>query len=538
MSALLITTGHNASVIEVNSDNHRISWGYEAERFTGVKSDSRFPSMITDKARKPDEVYVTHWSPDGLLESVNHKYWQPEVFHGIPVRSLSPAFTHHDSHIYAGMWFAGPEYFNDGPVLGVVCDGFGNLGEHLSIYEITNHRTVKLLRRFRGYDTSLGLLYQYTTAFLGMKMHEDEYKLLGYEAHITSVLSAAERQKLDNDITSVAAKWYELMDKVKLGDTYDPVFNVDALPAVKEKIFSMLAKVCDKYDVKDSSSHNGRVVIAYYVQSLLEEVMHIVLRPYETKYSKVLLSGGVFYNVKLNWNFISSEFDKVCICPLAGDQGNALGLYYKCQPEFEFDGSLCIGHRPNIRASNVPGLVFCSEHNFPDVAIQVIEKFGFVNLVRGAMEFGPRALCNTSTLALPTAANVEAINYANGRNTVMPMAPVVTRKLFDEIFVDGCKLHRSEKYMIAALEYKSGAVMDYNLGAAHYYPLQDVYTGRPQVNDDPAMIRVLDAFDGMLINTSFNVHGNPIVFNMNQVIHNHLMQRAKDERFMTIYVAE
>jgi predicted NodU family carbamoyl transferase len=114
----------------------------------------------------------------------------------------------------------------------------------------------------------------------------------------------------------------------------------------------------------------------------------------------------------------------------------------------------------------------------------------------------------------------------------------VTPDVFENLFVDGCKLHRSEKYMITALEYKSGAVTDENRGAAHYYPLQEVYTGRPQVTDDKDLIHLLNNYGGMLINTSFNVHGNPIVFNMNQVIHNHLMQRAKDERIITICVVE
>jgi len=48
--------------------------------------------------------------------------------------------------------------------------------------------------------------------------------------------------------------------------------------------------------------------------------------------------------------------------------------------------------------------------------------------VSGNMEFGPRALCNTSTLSLPYAENVEIINSLNKRNTVMPMAPVCLSK--------------------------------------------------------------------------------------------------------------
>ena len=62
------------------------------------------------------------------------------------------------------------------------------------------------------------------------------------------------------------------------------------------------------------------------------------------------------------------------------------------------------------------------------------------------------------------------------------------------------------------------------IGGAHYYPMEDVYTCRPQITTDPNMAELLEEF-GPLINTSFNCHGNPIVFNQDQITQNHKAQR-------------
>jgi len=74
------------------------------------------------------------------------------------------------------------------------------------------------------------------------------------------------------------------------------------------------------------------------------------------------------------------------------------------------------------------------------------------------------------------------------------------------------------------------------IGGAHYYPMEDVYTCRPQITTDPDMVKLLEEF-GPLINTSFNCHGNPIVFNQDQIDGNHLMQR-KTTDITTIVVKE
>jgi len=164
--------------------------------------------------------------------------------------------------------------------------------------------------------------------------------------------------------------------------------------------------------------------------------------------------------------------------------------------------------------------------------------YGFVNLVRGGMEFGPRAMCNTSTLAMPTKQIVDRINRANDRNTVMPMAPVMVREMYDDLFCHSDKLWHSEHHMITAMEYAEDPPEDW-LGVAHQYrrPYHH-FTGRPQVTlpTDWFMNDLIHSLGHPLINTSFNFHGWPIAFDMPSIIDNHRAQRTRDNAFHTVVI--
>jgi len=539
MKELLLTLGHNSSAILV--EDGRIVCGYENERVTGVKSDSRFPEHAIDymckqtglKLSEIGRVYATHWAPSGRLSDMGAKYWHPGVFDGVSIRSLGPDQTHHDCHMAAAMCYAGSLFPYGDQAYGFVIDGFGIMGEHFSIYELptSDPASMRLVKRFRGYDTSLGLWYQYATAFMGMKMHEDEYKLLGYEAHVTEEDAELILPQIQNKVKL----WIDALHRLKYVDRHDPVYDVAALDNVRKTFFSHLADVCQRIGVVDPSSFDGRVKLSFYVQGVLEGVVEHFINQYKPQ--NVVLGGGVFQNVKLNLQVVRAVPGQTCAMPLCGDQGNALGLYYMDYPDFSLgNDKLLWGERDLKDVGVVENMHFCyAEEMVAAMADDLLRTQGYVNVVRGAMEFGPRALCNTSTLALPTRDTVSTINYMNDRNTVMPMAPVMRRDVYDSTFELGNRLWRSEEHMITALPYVPGTE-HVAPGAAHGYtwPAKH-FTGRPQVirDNDLVMDMLLDRH-GILINTSFNYHGKPIALDMESVVLNHMLQRQRDSSIHTI----
>lgn len=530
MKSLLLTLGHNSSAILI--EDGLIRWGYETERVTGVKSDSRFPRPVLDKYLKEpvDMVYVSHWSPDGQLSSMSAKHWDPAYFDSIPIRTLSPDRTHHDAHMAAAVSYAGPN-FPRHKAFGLVIDGFGNYGEHFSVYDLSGENP-KLIQRIRGYDTSLGLWYQYATAFLGMKMNEDEYKLLGYEVH---VFDQPTLTRLNADADVAASEWLDRMEKSPYRSMYDPLYSIAALLNVKFMVFHHLTNVCKRYGVEDPGSFDGRSLLAYYVQAVLERVVISKVNALGARH--LLVSGGVFYNVKLNKLLIDKIEGQFCAYPLAGDQGAAIGLY-AMDNLFMHPSNFNWGVRELKDVGEVKGLHVVDSVTAYDMVRSKLKEVGYVNLVRGNMEFGPRALCNTSTLALPTKQSVAAINEANDRNTVMPMAPVMTLAMYQKLFENTSRVWRSQSHMICAMEYQEHP-RDEWLGIAHeYYEPYHHHTGRPQVvgADDPFMLHLLNWCGHPLINTSFNFHGQPIALGMESIVKNHMMQHQRDPSFTTVVI--
>jgi carbamoyltransferase len=187
----------------------------------------------------------------------------------------------------------------------------------------------------------------------------------------------------------------------------------------------------------------------------------------------------------------------------------------------------------------VEGLYVGDESSVYDFVVRQLGTVGYVNLVRGDMEFGPRALCHTSTIARPEPRIVNLINAMNDRNTVMPMAPVVNRKMYHALFEDTHKVWESHKHMVIAMEYAEYPY-DWYSGVAHSYtnPYRH-HTGRPQVVDrsDTFMDALLDEFGGVLINTSFNYHGRPIALGMDSVVSNHMAEHQHNSSITTAVIS-
>ena len=502
MKSLAITLGHNSSCAVINNDTGIILAAFEEERLTRKKSDSSFPYLSIGKCAAflesdLDCIYVSHWFEDGKL--AQNKWCDLKFLKDMcdNILSTDQYISHHDAHAWSAIAFAKEHTKDIDGYDVIVCDGFGNNKEVFTHYKYDNGCLVGMNTAF-GYDLSLGLLYQYATDYCGMKMNQDEYKFLGYEAKIEDI--SYNKVNLDIIIRRYIDKLKRMYFTKRISSNS---YSFEDLEKCKKTDFFLyLFDVCINCMTEKVTEYNKRVLIGYSIQRIIETFMIEFIQ--ENKIKNVILSGGVFYNVKLN-SAIMSQVDKICVMPLAGDIGAGLGLYHAYNDNLVF-GDLCYGRRKDF--SNT------IDAEIKESIIKKIQNNEIINILKGDMEFGPRALCNTSTLALPTQENVEKINMANKRNTIMPMAPVIIREVYKKYFFeeDADKIIGSDKFMIISMKYRSFNVDKFR-GVAHNIPESLFYSGRPQVIDeDHELYYIVRACGGILINTSYNMHGKPILY--------------------------
>lgn len=577
--SLLITLGHNSSAIYVDKANDLLI-GYEQERLDGIKASSRFPMDAINEIIKNIgidnmigcNVYVSHWFNSNALPYGNkyiskNDYTFLEFISNGNVEFVNLDFTHHDAHAYSVAAFkryymtsSFIEIENEKPTHIIVADGFGTDKEVLSIYSHTSLENVKLIHRYSGYAGSLGLMYQYATSYCGMKENQDEYKFLGYEPMLFELLPSEKISQLrllvHDNVSLLIDRLYGRNEKYKPSDPMK-LIDYNDLKATKNHWVKIFDNVLERvgFGIEVTGTNEKRAIIAFFIQQTIEGVLYDMIKRF--KMHNVAVTGGIFYNVKLNNHVLTNINGSFCAMPLAGDQGAAIGMYVKDFKHFDFK-TLCIGKRnideirkyshKNMKVYDQPITEIARRKMMREIT-ELIAAGNIVNLVHGDMEFGPRALCNTSTLFLPTKSNVAANNKMNKRNEVMPCAPVIRQDNIS-LFFDEAEMNRvvgSDRFMICTHDYKlpngyskllSKAIVDtfidYYGGVAHQKTgCEDIFTGRPQVvyNND-FIWEVLTNLhndntlpnNACLVNTSFNAHGRPIVFDVMDIVHNFRFQ--------------
>lgn len=571
---LLITLGHNSSAIFVDNSSFEETGkssiiGYEEERLSRIKADSQFPIDAINEIKhniglnrmKGCEIRISHWFNFTGAEIPN-KYITLQDINMLKeistnIEMVNEGFTHHDAHAYSAYEFR--DYFKkqEGniPVYCIVADGFGNNEEVLSIYRRDTGKKPELVKRFYGYEKSLGLFYQYATSFVGMKENQDEYKFLGYEAHIHEIFTDHEIRILAEESDKFVETFKNIYstddEKLSFTGICDYAIDCGKLAKIKEDWYKLLADALFKIGFNEKGLKSSaaiipkRTAIAFIVQRTVEKVINCIVASFGIKY--LCLAGGLFYNVKLNNSILTSLIDvdgNLSIMPLAGDQGAAIGMYAAEEdtPQFPFR-TLAIGIRrlyniekfaddKNIFVKQIPqtGDIESIKYLASEIANHIANG-RIVNIVYGNMEFGPRALCNTSSVFLPNAELTAENNANNKRNEVMPCAPVCTPFAAANLFSKD-ELERvigSLNFMICTLHYTKPHSNMYD-GVMHNETLSVKYTGRPQiVHVDSFMHKLLSKVQSItdmkcLVNTSFNNHGNPIVFDTADIISNHKMQ--------------
>ena len=596
MNYLLLTLGHNSSAIFVdNSGAQQRIVGYEQERLSRIKADSQFPIDAINEIEKVVgistmqgcTIFISHWF-NSMANAISNKYFTLEnsrkllSYNPSDTMLVDDLFTHHDAHAYSALAFVKHYKFepafskmkNFGPLNILVVDGFGTDCEVLSLYETDESYTAisKLKKRVYGYQYSLGLFYQYATSYVGMKENQDEYKFLGYEAHIDEEFKDTDIDALDFLVSKASEYFLNAFEKdtsnlITRATSDNRVIDLDSLKSAREVFNEMFDDVMAAINFTSKTSFGARVAIAYFIQQTCEKVLTTFIKNNNIK--NIALAGGVFYNVKLNNTILNSVQGSFSVMPLAGDQGAAIGMYehYKSSADkaFSFE-TLSWGVRnlynfEKLASSNEKihyrtisrdfGKDVSAEIHLNSVAKEIaklISEGTLVDVVCGNMEFGPRALGHTSTLFLPSAHAAALNNIMNKRNEVMPCAPICNAEQAVELF-DIDELTRvigSDRFMICTHEYIPQYSGAYG-GVMHKKTLADKkFTGRPQVvRGGSFMDMILTEVQKLtdfkcLVNTSFNVHGNPIVFGTKDIIDNFVFQceHAEPGTHVELFVIE
>lgn len=357
---------------------------------------------------------------------------------------------------------------------------------------------------------SVGVLYGAVTEWLGMQMNEHEYKVMGLAPYAPAEMSRRAQEVLEQ------LAWVE-------GLEFRTAVSSGAFPHVLRRRLDG-----HRFDA-----------VAGGIQALLESLVEQwVKRAIEqTGIQDVVLSGGVFMNVKANLAVAEMpEVSTVTVCPSAADESTPIGAAMSvCCQRLRGQGArksqsvrvvddLFLGPSFSDReisdAINRAGLgegfeIARMEHAaIPEQVAILLGSGKVVARFAGRMEFGARALGNRSILADPSnRAVVRIINeQIKGRDFWMPFACTILAERADE-YIDNPK-QIAGPYMAIAFRSKP-ELRDTIIAGLHPYD----YTARPQIlkyEDNPEYHQVIAAFErktgiGGLLNTSFNLHGEPVV---------------------------
>jgi carbamoyltransferase len=377
------------------------------------------------------------------------------------------------------------------------------------------------LRREIRFPHSLGMLYSTFTAYLGFRVNEDEYKVMGLAAYgrptMTEQLRKVIRRFPDGGFALVP-EFFE--------------FQTTADRSYSSKFLDLFGPPRQPYDPIDLDSAEGQrfADCAASVQRLLEDILVDIAARIrrETGLPDLCFGGGVALNGLANARLLTEAgFDRVFVPPAPGDAGCALGaalyadrIYFRNPdrevPDHPFWGPAVSGHDlARVAREDILDVEELDESALIDRVADDLAAGRIVGWMEGACEFGPRALGHRSLLAAPHSADTrDRLNRdIKRREEFRPFAPVVPIECADRFFDlprGGARLARFMSGVFPVRpEWRS------RLGAVTHVD----GSSRVQVLDPemaPRLHALLEAYGRrtgvpVLLNTSFNVAGEPIV---------------------------
>ena len=437
---------------------------------------------------------------------------------------------HHLSHAASAFY---PSSYTNAAIL--TLDGVGEWAT--STVGLGNKEAIEIIKEIE-FPHSLGLLYSAFTYYAGFKVNSGEYKLMGLAPYgqpiyYKTILDTLVDVKNDGSFR-LNQRYFDYCTGLRMTNKkFDKLFGH---PPRKSE-----AKLNKFY-----------MDIAASIQKVLEYIVIKICRNIkkETKQKNLCMAGGVALNCVANGKILKEGiFDNVWIQPAAGDAGGSLGAallaYHK--------NNTNIKHKKSDFADKMKGSLLGPKYNSKEIEVElkkmgaIYEKLNVKNMIsntvtalrsekvvgwfQGRMEFGPRALGNRSILADPRSETMQKnLNLKiKFRESFRPFAPSIIKEKIGDWF-DG---ENESPYMLFVYKLNKKKIKKSIHRKQKYSDLNDINnvrsvvpaithidkTARVQTVDkitNPKYYKLIESFYNktkcpILINTSFNIRGEPIV---------------------------
>lgn len=538
----------------------------QEERFTRIKNDPGFPRQAIDFCldfagisgeeldyvvfyekpfpkferilRTSIQTFPRSWAffREAMITWLSDRLWVKNIIReriGIDYNKILFS-EHHLSHA-ASSFYASP--FQEAAIL--TLDGVGEwTTTSTGIGKVTD---IQLLKEIR-FPHSLGLLYSAFTAFLGFKVNEGEYKVMG----MASYGKPSYVDKIYNNIIKVAddgSFWID-MNYFSYHYSSEKMFNskfVDLFgePRTPESYFFTSGTKYPSYfgdkpsNYKELCRENEHYAdIAASIQRVTEDIILKLVNSLhkETGLKKLCIAGGVGLNSVANGRILrETPFEELFIQPAAGDSGGALGaalqVYHGLlgKPrqfimEHAYWGKQYSENEIKhfLTSNNISYEYFSDDEKLLDRIVDDLTSGKVVGWFQGRFEWGPRALGNRSILADPRSEDMKELVNAKikFREPFRPFAPVLIEECAKDFFnCDENILNQfPARYMLMVQHFKK-AKGD-TVKAVNHMGTGRLQTIREDWNE--RYYRLVKKFGEatgvpVLLNTSFNLRGEPIV---------------------------
>jgi len=537
----------------------------EEERFSRIKHDSDFPSKairfclehagISEKDldyavfyEKPFhkferilmssmQMFPRSWKVfrEAMMAWLGEKLWVKSIIKDkVGIEADRILFgEHHLSHAASAFY---PSPFEEAAFLTV--DGVGEWAT--TTMGIGRNTEIKIQKEIK-FPHSLGLLYSAFTAFLGFRVNNGEYKVMGMAPYGKPKYI----DKIYNNLIKLAedGSFRINMDYFSYHYSDEKTFNsrfVDLFGKPRERESSFFTsgtrypsyfgdKPANFQELCRENEHYAD--IAASIQKVTEEILLKLINSLhkETGLKKLCLAGGVALNSVANGRIMrETPFEEIFIQPAAGDGGGALGaalhVYHGLtgKPrnfvlEHAFWGKAYSETEIKrfLDDNNISYKYYKEEKDLLTRITDDLVNGRVVGLFQGRFEWGPRALGNRSIIADPRSEKMkDTVNIKiKFREPFRPFAPVIMEEETDEYF-EGGEIARQfpARYMLFVLPFKENKAD--TISAVNHMGTGRLQTIREEWN--PRYYRIIKSFKEatgipVLLNTSFNLRGEPIV---------------------------